>query len=289
VIANRTACEVLLAAGVAPDVEFANTKPDSNLDYIHRRTADAEIYFVANRLNRSEQVTATFRVAGRAPELWNAVTGERRFAANYESVAGRTRVPLAFEPCGSWFVVFRAAAAGHPATAPTNAAAFASLGEVSGSWQVSFDPRWGGPGAVEFPALVSWPTRSESGIKHYSGTAVYRKSFDLPAAASPRTKRLFLDLGQVRELAEVKVNGKSCGIVWAPPFRVDVTDVVKPTGNTLEIEVVNFWPNRVIGDSALPEAQRLTKTNILELTAKTPLVESGLLGPVTLGTINLRE
>jgi hypothetical protein len=111
----------------------------------------------------------------------------------------------------------------------------------------------------------------------------------LPAAASPRTKRLFLDLGQVRELAEVKVNGKSCGIVWAPPFRVDVTDVVRPTGNTLEIEVVNFWPNRVIGDSALPEAQRLTKTNILELTAKTPLVESGLLGPVTLGTINLRE
>jgi hypothetical protein len=136
---------------------------------------------------------------------------------------------------------------------------------------------------------VSWPARSEPGIKHYSGTAVYRKSFDLPAAARPRAQRLFLDLGHVRELAEVKVNGKSCGIVWAPPFRVDVTEAVRPTGNTLEIEVVNFWPNRVIGDAALPEAQRLTKTNILELKANTPLVESGLLGPVTLGTMTPRE
>jgi hypothetical protein len=291
VIADRTAREVLLAAGVAPDVEFANTKPDSNLDYIHRRTADAEIYFVANRLNRSEQVTATFRVADRAPELWNAVTGERRFAANYEGAAGRTIVPLEFEPCGSWFVVFRAPAAAHPASGRSNAQPFAVAAELSGPWSVRFDPRWGGPGAVEFASLVSWPARAEPGIKHYSGTAVYARNFDLPPALRARAAatRCYLDLGNVRELAEVKVNGKSCGIVWAPPFRVDVTDVVRPTGNTLEIEVVNFWPNRVIGDAALPVEQRLTKTNILELTAKTPLVESGLLGPVTLGMMAARE
>jgi hypothetical protein len=290
-IANRTAREVLLAAGVPPDVEFADTKPDTNLDYIHRRTADAEIYFVANRLNRAEQVTATFRVAGRAPELWNAVTGERRMATSYAGAVGRTRVPLEFTPCGSWFVVFRAPASAHPASGRSNAQKFETLAELGGSWSVRFDPRWGGPAAAEFAGLVSWPTRAEPGIKHYSGTAVYAKRFDLPPALRSRDRaaRCYVDLGNVRELAEVKVNGKSCGIVWAPPFRVDVTDVVKPTGNTLEIEVVNFWPNRVIGDSALPEAQRLTKTNILELTAKTPLVESGLLGPVTLGTINLRE
>jgi hypothetical protein len=229
-------------------------------------------------------VRVTFRVTGRAPELWNAVTGERRLAAAYTAQDGRTTVPLEFEPCGSWFVVFRAPAATRPATAPSNAAAFVPLTELTGAWKVSFDPRWGGPGAVEFPALVSWPTRPEAGIKHYSGTAIYRKTFDLPAAANPRA-RLFLDLGQVRELAEVKLNGRSLGIVWAPPFRVDLTDAMKAKGNLLEIEVVNFWPNRVIGDAALPVEKRLTQTNILELKANTPLTESGLLGPVRLGTL----
>jgi hypothetical protein len=107
VIANRGARDVLQAQGVKPDCEFAGAAPEANLDYIHRRTAEAEIYFVANRLNRPEQVRATFRVAGRAPELWNAVTGEHRFAAAYTAQDGRTTVPLTFEPCGSWFVVFR--------------------------------------------------------------------------------------------------------------------------------------------------------------------------------------
>jgi hypothetical protein len=89
-----------------------------------------------------------------------------------------------------------------------------------------------------------------------------------------------LDLGSLRELAEVKVNGKSCGITWAPPFRVDITGAVKPGANKLEIDVVNFWPNRIIGDAGLPPEQRRTKTNIRKLTANTPLMESGLFGPV---------
>jgi hypothetical protein len=191
-------------------------------------------------------------------------------------------LPLDFTPCGSWFIVFRAPAAAHPATAKSNTLQFDPLAELTGAWTVRFDPRWGGPGAVEFSTLTSWPTRSEPGIKFYSGTAVYTKTFDLPAASDKG--RRFLDLGNVRELAEIRVNGKSCGITWAPPFRVDITDAVKPTGNTLEVEVVNFWPNRVIGDAALPVAQRLTKTNVLELKADTPLIESGLLGPVRLET-----
>ena len=94
--------------------------------------------------------------------------------------------------------------------------------------------------------------------------------------------RILLDLGDLHELAEVKVNGKSCGIVWCPPFRVEVTDAVKAGENQLQIEVVNFWPNRIIGDASLPPAQRLTRTNIRKLTAKTPLEPAGLLGPVQL-------
>jgi len=110
---------------------------------------------------------------------------------------------------------------------------------------------------------------------------MYRKVFDAPAPAGPQ-RRLFLDLGQVRELAEVRLNGRRLGVVWAPPFRVGITDALRPAGNVLEVEVVNFWPNRIIGDQSLPAERRFTRTNIRKLTKDTPLVPSGLLGPVTI-------
>ena len=122
--------------------------------------------------------------------------------------------------------------------------------------------------------------RSEPGIKYYSGIAVYRKDFEIPSNAA--NQPIQIDLGNVRELAEVKVNGQSCGVVWSPPFQVDITHALKPGVNHLEIEVVNFWPNRIIGDQTLTESRRLTRTNIRKLTAKTPLMPSGLMGPVRL-------
>jgi len=172
----------------------------------------------------------------------------------------------------------------HPAVAKVNELEPSPLQEISGAWTVHFDPKWGGPETAQFDALVSWPMRPEPGIKFYSGTATYEKTFMLPAdfSVTHHASRITLDLGSVRELAEVKVNGKSCGILWCPPWRVDVTDAVKPGENKLQIEVVNFWPNRIIGDASLPEAQRLTRTNIRKLTAKTPLEEAGLFGPVRL-------
>jgi hypothetical protein len=282
VIAGKTAREVLLADGVAPDCEFNATSGD--FDYIHRSTADAEIYFVANRTNSAANATVAFRARGKAPELWNAVTGEHKFATAYEGKDGRTFVPLDFGPCGSWFVVFREPAAAHPAVAKSNSPELKPLQEISGAWTVHFDPKWGGPETAQFGSLVSWTTRPEPGIKFYSGTATYEKTFMLPAdfSVTHHASRITLDLGNVRELAEVKLNGQACGIVWCPPWRVDVTDAVKPGENKLQVEVVNFWPNRIIGDASLPEAQRLTRTNIRKLTAQTPLEIAGLLGPVRL-------
>jgi hypothetical protein len=147
---------------------------------------------------------------------------------------------------------------------------------------VQFDPKWGGPESVVFEKLANWTQRPEEGIKHYSGTATYRKTFDVPEALRGQGRRLTLDLGEVRNLAEVRLNGKNLGVLWALPFRVDVTDAIKPTGNSLEIEVVNFWPNRIIGDELLPAEKRLTRTNIRKLTKDTALMDSGLLGPVRL-------
>ena len=282
VITGKTAREVLLADGVKPDCEFVNAT-GLPLDFIHRTSGDAEIYFVANRTNLAATATVAFRVSGKAPELWNAVTGERKFATAYEEKNGRTFVPLEFAPCGSWFVIFRESSSAHLAMANNNGENISTLSEISGAWTVHFDPKWGGPATVQFDSLVSWPTRPESGIKFYSGTATYEKTFSLDnSKLKTQHSKLFLDLGNVREIAEVKVNGQAVGIVWCPPWRVDVTDAVKAGENKLQIEVVNFWPNRIIGDASLPKEQRLTQTNIRKLTAQTPLETAGLLGPVQL-------
>jgi hypothetical protein len=130
---------------------------------------------------------------------------------------------------------------------------------------------------------VDWTKRPEPGIKFYSGTATYEKSFALnDPGFKTQNAKLILDLGNLRELAEVKVNGKSCGVLWCPPWSMEISDAVKPGENNLRIEIVNFWPNRIIGDATLPPDRRLTRTNIRKLTEKTPLEPAGLFGPVRL-------
>jgi hypothetical protein len=208
------------------------------------------------------------------------VSGKTKLATTYRQADGRTTVPLAFDPYGSVFVVFREPAASHPATGEPNARTYEARVPIAGPWTVSFDPAWGGPARVEFPELVSWTDRSEDGIRHYSGTATYRTTFRLPDALAPGARAL--DLGEVRELAEIRVNGHDLGIVWSPPFRVDLGDALQPGENTLEVDVVNFWPNRVIGDAGLPESQRRTRTNVRNLKPDSALMRSGLMGPVQL-------
>ena len=277
VIADRTAREVLLADGVKPDFEPVSP----GLNYIHRRDGAAEIYFVASRTNVPTSVACSFRVADKAPELWNAVTGERRALVAYEQRAGQTVIPLEFDPYGSWFVIFKPRTEATPGAARTNLKFMRPLSQIQGSWTVRFDTNWAGPAEVTFDSLVSWPEHPDPGVKFFSGTAVYEKTFELPDSVRHMPHAaIWLDLGHVRELAEVKVNGKSCGITWTPPFRVNITEAIQPGANKLEVEVVNFWPNRIIGDAALPKEQRLTRTNIRKLTKDTKLMESGLLGPV---------
>lgn len=282
IITNQTARQVLMAKGLPPDFEWtaaSETGARPDIDFIHRAAAGAEIYFVANRSSNAVALECAFRVKGLAPELWDAVSGQRRFAADYAEKDGRTALPLHLDPCGSVFVVFREAASRHPPAPSGNWPAWAVISELAGPWTVRFDPRWGGPASAQFDKLESWTAQAEPGVKFFSGTAVYQKTFTLRAPAGQKT---FLDLGDVRELAEIKVNGRSCGIVWTPPFRAEVTGAVKEGENSLEIEVVNFWPNRIIGDYSLAANERLTRTNIRQFKKNSPLMESGLFGPVRL-------
>ena len=272
--------EVLRELQVPPDFEFTGLSNAGELDWIHRRTADAEIYFIASRWDAPEKVDCTFRVTGKQPEIWNPVTGEIREALTFMQKDGRTTVPLQFNPRESVFVVFRKPVAPEVAgTAASNYPKFTTQSELTGAWEVSFDPKWGGPEKVVFDSLVDWTKRPEDGIKFYSGTAVYRKQFNLAALPAAGEKLLF-DLGEVHEEAVVKLNGHNLGVVWTKPARVDISGAARTGENNLEITVVNLWPNRLIGDAALPPEKRFTETNIHKFGATTPLLPSGLLGPV---------
>jgi hypothetical protein len=275
--------EILTGDGVKPDFEYAGDQNGAVLDFIHRTTGEAEVYFVANRNNRWERaVKCTFRVTGKQPEIWDPVTGEQRDAVSFKETDGRTVVPLEFAPHGSLFVVFRKPSAGHEPQAKSNFPALATQLTLEGTWSVRFDPKWGGPESADFPQLVDWTKRPEQGIKYYSGTGTYTKRFDVPQHLLRHSGSVYLNLGEIKNVAEVRLNGKSLGVVWTVPFRVKIAEGLKSQDNLLDIEVVNLWPNRLIGDAVLPPEKRLTRTNVNIYTKDSPLMESGLLGPVTL-------
>jgi hypothetical protein len=289
VIWGKTLREILAEDGVPPDFEASpvGAKP-AGLDFIHRTSAGTQIYFVSNRKGYPLSSDCAFRVIGKRPEIWDPVLGEIRDAAAFRQAGGRTIVPLDFAPMQSYFVVFRKPIATEASgIAPRNFPRLVPVQEIAGGWKVAFDPRWGGPESAEFPELVSWTRRPEDGIKYYSGKATYRKTFDLqPSAAALSRKRVFLDLGAVKAVAEVRLNGRSLGVLWTAPWRVDITNAVRPAGNALEIDVINLWANRVIGDLNLPKEKRVTVTHDAfrfdMITKTTSLLDSGLLGPVSI-------
>ena len=285
---------------------------DVLLRWIHRRDGAAEIYFVVNPEPRTIEATPVFRVSGMRPELWDPLEGTHLGLAQYTASEGRTAVPLRFEPYQSFFIVFRDEALFASNADPVPASAInvqvpVEIASLEGPWDVAFDPKWGGPEKTTFEALDDWSRRPEAGIKYYSGTAIYTKTFDLPRAVTDAVKsgRVWLDLGTVKNIAGVRLNGRDLGVVWCDPWRVEITKAVKPAGNRLEIRVANLWPNRLIGDEQEPpdteyvqggrlarwpdwllkgephpSAGRLTFSTWKHYDKNSPLLPSGLLGPV---------
>ncbi len=328
VIGGTAIDQVLLSEGLLPDC----TGPS---EYTHRRTEDLDVYFLAGK----GDAEYTFRIQGKEPELWDPKTGTIRDAICYRTTDdGRTIVPLSLPDSGSVFVVFRRpaqaahfvsmsgpevglelagrTAAGarirlwrpgsyvfqtpsdkHEVTVVAEALPEAQI--LAGPWDVRFAAGWGAPESVVFPKLIAWDQHADAGIKHFSGTATYRQKFPLNAGQAQQLVRL--QLGDVKYVARVRVNGQDLGVVWTNPWAVDLSGIVKEGDNELEIDVTNLWVNRLIGDAALPMEQRFTKTNIYLQTgdrtvkpyqgygSKDPLVTSGLLGPVRLEFGEQRE
>jgi hypothetical protein len=155
-----------------------------------------------------------------------------------------------------------------------------SLGNIDGPWQVSFPPDLGAPPSATFDSLTPWNENSDEGIRYFSGTATYTKSIPVPASWIQPGTRIWLDLGSVKNLAQVAVNGKDLGIVWTQPFRIDMTSALKPGENKLEVRVTNGWANRIIGDRQPNAPRQYTFTTPKFYKATAPLWASGLLGPV---------
>ncbi|MCC6444876.1 MAG: hypothetical protein IT210_15640 [Armatimonadetes bacterium] len=431
---------VFAEMGVRPDFRFASPSPDTQLVYIHRQAAGADIYFVSNQQYRPVQAECTFRIGGKAPELWHPDTGRTETAPVYREQGGVTTIPLRFDPAGSVFVVFRRSSQGTdhlisvarsgpsvrqprpglqirkafyeaadgrgadvtatvsglvakgqysiPATNalfgdPTpmvvkrlrveytlngkllqktvaenetldlarpfedsplpdfalsrpnrglaeilpwqpgrytfrtvrgrvvqvNAGNSAEVLPLKGSWMLRFPAGWGAPPQVRLGRLISWTQHSHREVRYFSGTAEYTKKFFIPPGFIRPGRAVYLDLGRVKNLAEVRLNGRKLGTLWKVPFRLDITGLARPGLNRLSVKVTNLWPNRLIGDEQLPgevewngnaikqwprwavegkprpKSARYTFTTWRFYRKDSPLLESGLLGPVSLRSV----
>ncbi|MEO6092550.1 MAG: glycosyl hydrolase [Novosphingobium sp.] len=280
VIASVGVEPALGTIGVRPDFRYTGGRADSALPFVHRRFdaehGNGDSYFIVNQRDRTETIEARFRVTGMAPELWRAETGTFE-PVTYRFEGGETVVPLILAPDESIHVVFRKSASAAATIAKPEPVELAVLG---GSWTVSFQPGRGAPAGAILPELAPLDANRDSGIKYFSGIATYTKDFTAPRGWK-RGAPLWLDLGEVRELAEVSVNGTPAGAVWHAPYRLDIGKNVREGRNRLEVRVANLWVNRLIGD-AQPGARKITWTAMPTYRADAPLRRSGLIGPVRL-------
>ncbi len=279
VYAGLNAEAALKAMNIAPDFDHSRPQSDTRILFVHRKLTDADIYFLDNRNDRDETVDATFRIAGKEPELWYAETGKSE-PASYQISGGRTTVPLHLEPWGTVFVVFRKPAKASSRTLPKPVET--ELATVDGSWNVTFQPGRGAPASFVLDKLTSWSDSQNKGVKYFSGIGTYTKTIQASPDWFKKGAQLWIDLGDVKNLAEVTVNGKSLGIVWHSPYRVDATSALKSGANEITIKVTNAWVNRLIGDQQPDATTKYTFADVKPYKADSRLLESGLLGPVKL-------
>jgi hypothetical protein len=294
----------LLQKGITPDVQFASNNTIDSIDYIHRRTAEADIYFIRNKRNEPITGTCTFRVKGKQPEWWDAETGHIVSIPGFTTSKEGITIPLHLAAQGSAFIVFQ-----KPISANTGAATaiiannllYTSKGLVTtkssgaqpvalkGPWEVRFEHRGNTPVRDTMQSLYSWHQSNDSAVKYFSGQATYYNSFEVTPNELKKDAVLLLALNNVKEIADVYLNGKLLGQHWHPGHVFSLKEELKPGTNNLVIEVVNSINNSLIGDARKPAPYYSMRSNIARLPnawhfpfAEAPLLEAGLIGPVTL-------
>lgn len=289
--------KILKEDGVVPD--FISS---GNIRYTHRSFPDRDIYFISNRTEKTVLDTCHFRSGSMNAEIWDPLTANTSSVKCSDNSSGMTSLLVRMEPSQSFFIVFshNQKRSGNNMAVPENFSEKKIFYQLEGDWKVSFDTAWGGPYQKVFKDLTDWSLSEDEGIRYYSGTAAYTKSFDLPAATPvDENVKYFLDFGRVKNLCRIKLNGHDLGILWTAPWEVNITGLLKDKENNLEVEVANLWINRLIGDEKQPwdgvtdgkwpdwllnetdrPTRRFTFTTHRFYGKDDPLSESGLIGPV---------
>jgi len=275
---NVPLSEILLKKGIAKDLE--SNASAGHLSWIHRKTSNSDIYLVVNRTDTAADITLKFRISGYSPEIWDPLAGEI-MPVGYNISGGKTIVPLQLNRRQALYIVMRNRTDVKSVTiAPPEPVILAT---IPGPWEIIFPEGLGAPEKAVLAGLESWTVNPVDGIKYFSGTATYRKTFTATKAMLQPGIKLVIDLGSVKDIAEVTVNGKSAGVLWNPPFRADISGMLKKGDNLLEVRVTNQWTNRLAGDQLADPANKVLKSTI-RIFGGRGLSESGLLGPVTIQT-----
>jgi len=302
--ANQSPEQALKGLGLVPDFSCPG-QVTGKLDFIHYAKGETDFYLIRNTTDQWVSENLSFRQPGKSPELWDTQSGEMMRITLYEQSEQKTTLPLSIPPYGSFFVVFTNQPAGNGRSMNSKDIVYTPSGyysrsaneakkvtPINGDWQVTFSEEWGAPASTVFEALTSWTQAEEEGIKYYSGIGTYKKTFEFSETLG-EGERLYLDLGNLDEMADVTLNGKHAGIVWTTPYRLDVTDLIKQGDNSLTVRVANTWSNRLTGDAITGE--QFTNTNITNANKnltpwkEVPLKESGLYGPVQLEIVKLSK
>ena len=277
--------ESFSSLGIQPDFVATNEngKRAEGIAWTHRNENGVDVYFVSNQKDSAQTIDLSLRVIGRTPEIWDPVTGQTRIAGNYQMKKGRTELTISLEKNASLFVVFQQITNKTSINTGKNWIETKSVQIIEDPWTVNFDSSMGGPKEpVVFDQLSDWSQNIDSSIRYYSGTASYVKVFNYHLIDKKQT--VWLNVGKVYNLAGIFVNGINCGVVWTAPFRIDISKAVKGGENTIRIEVVNTWNNRLVGDSHLPKEKRITSTMYPFKMEGKQLLPAGLLGPVVIET-----
>ncbi len=260
----------------------ADVETESDIRFVHRRVKDGEIYWISKPSDEFETVSLSFRQSGQTVSVWDAETGEI-YAADYLDDGERTSVSFKMSPNDAKFFIFSKhlpkAAVGETFTATDDLSEFKRKSlSVGGPWHVTFEKSLGAPESADFPELKSYTLSENPGIRYFSGTASYTRTVDIEKVP----EHLVLNLGDVRNIAEIYVNGNPVRTLWKVPYSAEITDFVTTGSNLLEIRVTNLWPNRLIRDAQLPEKDRITHITYPFYSPEDSLLDGGLLGPVTL-------
>ena len=273
--------DALTQLKIAKDVDLQGKYP---VLWTHRTMPGMEIYFLTNQSDQEINLSPSFRVNGMKPQLWDAITGTIRPLSEFNQKEGRTIVPINMKANQSWFIVFSNSKIDNGSTYDKNFTESIVVQTLEMPWTVDFKNKQIGPvEPVTFPKLTDWIKNDNEKIKYYSGTAVYKSTFKYNNNNS--TQDIFIDLGKVGVMASVKINGVDIGTTWIAPYKLNTNGSLKDGENTIEVEVVNVWRNRITGDKSFPQEKKTTWLLVDNITPEELLIPSGLIGPVTIQSI----